>query len=135
MAVNPVLLSPLYSGRTNLSSSNTLYKPNPTYPPTNLDQQLPKFRLDYNDYSLPIENEFQKLPYYPYDPSNKPYVPTMNWMGDSDDLKDPIHFNYKQIINDLKSEINDQNLVKLIQALRLVRIEFFFSSYIPILYI
>jgi len=122
MAVNPVLLSPLYSGRTNLTSSNTLYKSGTTpYTTTNLDQQLQKLHLDY-DYPLPIDTEFQKLPYYPYGQQpNKNFAGTntMNWMAEPDDQKDPIHFNYKQIITDLKSEINDQNLVKLIQALRL----------------
>ena len=133
MTVNPVLLSPLYSGRTNLTSSNTFYKPNSSYTPTGtvLDQQLQKFRLDY-DYPLPIDSEFQKLPYnaYPYSSSASPLSTTRNlgphllapldWINESDDQKDPIHFNYKQIIHDLKSENNDQDLVKLIQALRLV---------------
>jgi hypothetical protein len=51
-----------------------------------------------NGMGMTMENN-----YYDFDSSNR----------------DRCHFNYKAIISDLKSEMNDQNLVKLIQALRL----------------
>ncbi|OUM67481.1 hypothetical protein PIROE2DRAFT_58777 [Piromyces sp. E2] len=115
MSVNPMLLSPLYdkSGRTTLNSSSTFYKANPLYT-SSLDQQLQKIRLEPNT-PLPIDLEFQKLSYQTQTKNDH----VLSWMNESDLNKDFIHFNYKQIIHDLKNENNDQSLVKLIQALRL----------------
>jgi len=121
MSVNPMLLSPLYdkSGRTNVSSSTTFYKANPVYS-SSIDQQFQKIPLE-PDTPLPIDREFQKLP---YQTTQNEHV--ISWINESDDNKDFVHFNYKQIIHDLKNENNDQNLVKLIQALCLVILIFFF---------